>query len=183
MNVCSQCKLDKDIGDFCRDNKSKDGHQSVCRECKAKYAKEYYQKLPIFYSDDRFSPVIVRNQQQINENSKQLCHINVFPEFNHNELVGWVFPEELYKNSVVTIFKSDFDHARVNKRMEICHKVFVDKAHKVIEINAKGASFIEQAYYVIHLFDFVSVDLAELNKIDAGPVAIIDYLKGSLAKF
>ena len=34
-------------------------------------------------------PCLARWRQQLNENSKLLANVEVFPEMNHNELVGW----------------------------------------------------------------------------------------------
>lgn len=145
-------------------------------------AVEYKDKLPILYSDDRFFSVAIRSQQQINENGKQLCHANKFPEFNHNELVGWEYPKKVYHDSVVTYLMTEFDHPRVELRMNICKPIFEKQGAKVIEVQAKGSSFIEQVYYIIFLFDHVSCDLADLNNVEAAPVAIIDHLKESLDK-
>ena len=36
--------------------------------------------------------------------------------------------------------------------------------------------------YLVHLGDWVSVYLAELNEVDASEIEVIDYLKGELAK-
>ncbi len=52
-------------------------------------------KLPIIYCDERLKAMAIRFQNQINENAKQLAHVNTFPEMNHNEIVGWQFPETI----------------------------------------------------------------------------------------
>ena len=158
--------------------KEQDDIQKLSKEL----ADSYKDRLPILYTDDRFFSIAVRSQQQINENGKQFCHLNRFPEFNHNELVGWKFPKKIYHDSVVTYIKTDFDHPRVDLRMNICKPIFEENANKVVEIQAKGTSFIEQAYYIIHLFDFVSCDLAFLNNVDPTEIKNIDYLKESLDK-
>lgn len=145
-------------------------------------AAKLHDKLPILYADGRFEPVAIRSQQQINENSKQFCHVNFFPEMNHNELVGWVFPEKIISQSVVMFLKSDLNHPRVELRMQLCKPIFEQKAHEVLDIESKGKSFIEQAFYLIHLFDWISVYLADANNIDPNPVKVIDYLKSELAK-
>lgn len=149
------------------------------------YARElaglFYEKLPILYSDDQFEPLMVRTQQQINENSKQLCHVNAFPEMNHNEIVGWMFPEKLLKQSAVVLVRSSFHHPRVKLRMDFCKPIFEEKAGSVTEVSAQGASFLAQAFYLVHLFDWVSVFLADLNGIDPAPVKVIDHLKNQLA--
>ena len=145
-------------------------------------AEGYKDKIPFIYTDDRFFSVAIRCQQQINENGKQFCHVNKFPEFNHNELVGWEFPKKTYHESVVTYITTDFDHPRVDLRMNICKPIFDKRANKVIQIAALGSSFIEQAFYIVHLFDFVSCDLAVINNVDPTSIENINYLKESLDK-
>ena len=82
----------------------------------------------------------------------------------------------------MAFFKTDFDHARVRLRMDICKKLFQEKVNNVIDIQAKGTSFIQQNIYLIHLTDWVSYFLAENNKVDPFPVKIIDFLKAELLK-
>jgi len=54
-----------------------------------KTAKALHNKTFVTYSESSMEGVIVRFKQQINENSKALGWAHVFPEMNHNELVGW----------------------------------------------------------------------------------------------
>ena len=145
-------------------------------------AKKLKGKLPIIYCDGRLEAMAVRFQNQINENSKQLAHVNTFPEMNHNEIVGWVFPENLLKQSQVIYLYSDHDHDRVEKRMEICRSIIEKKSTHIIDIVAEGASLLEQYYYLIHLTDWISYYLAKENQIDPDPVEVITYLKGELEK-
>ena len=56
-------------------------------------------------------------------------------------------------------------------------EVFKQYTKTIIEIHSKGKSYLERAFYLIHLTDFISVDLAELNKLDPTEVKVIDYLK------
>ncbi|NIK72813.1 glucose/mannose-6-phosphate isomerase [Thermonema lapsum] len=146
-------------------------------------AKLFHKRLPIVYADERWYPAILRLQQQINENAKQLCHVNVFPEMNHNELVGWGLDKAQYRNIAVLMLRSNLDHPRVKIRMDICKPIFAQKAAQVYEVSTHGQSYFEQMLYVIHLFDWASFYLAELNGVDAFPVDVINYLKSSLAKY
>ncbi|MFT6962832.1 MAG: glucose/mannose-6-phosphate isomerase [Flammeovirgaceae bacterium] len=139
-------------------------------------------KFPISYSGSKFAGVTTRFQQQITENAKQLTHTNVFPEMNHNELVGWEKGEVILNNSVVLLFRSSLDHARVSMRMDLSHKVFEKKASNVIVINAKGDTVLEQSLYLISLTDWISFFLAEENQVDPFPVDVITSLKNELAK-
>lgn len=141
-----------------------------------------YGYLPVVYSDTHFGAVTTRFQQQVNENSKQLCHTHVFPEMNHNELVGWESGDVVRAKVVVLMIRSSLDHERVKIRMDICKAIFEEKAAKVIELAPKGNSLIAQSYYLIHLLDWVSFYLAEKNGVDPFQVNIIMHLKGELAK-
>ncbi len=139
-------------------------------------------RLPVIYCDARLHAMALRFQQQLNENAKQLAHVNTFPEMNHNELVGWRFPEDLLSKLQVIYLYSDHDHDRVEKRMEICRNIFEKASNPVIDIIGEGASLLEQYYYLIHLTDWVSYYLAMENKVDPDPIENINYLKNELDK-
>lgn len=145
-------------------------------------AKKLKGKLPIIYCDSRLQAMAMRFQQQLNENSKQLAHINTFPEMNHNELVGWKFPESLLPMLQVIYLYSDHDHGRVEKRMDICREIFEKKSNSIIDIVGEGASLLEQYYYLIHLTDWISFYLAKENGVEADPIEMIEYLKSELDK-
>ncbi|HET8859039.1 bifunctional phosphoglucose/phosphomannose isomerase [Marivirga sp.] len=135
----------------------------------------------LLYADQKFYPAVLRFQQQLAENSKQLSHAHVFPELNHNELVGWVFPKEHIKKSKAIILRSDFDYAQNQKRMDISKSIISEKA-EVIELNGQGSGFTQQLFYFIHLIDWISFYLAEENHIDPFPVESINFLKNKLAE-
>lgn len=140
-------------------------------------------KQVVVYADQTLEPVLVRLQQQINENSKQLCHLNVVPEMNHNELVGWGLPAEHYQNVTLLWVRHANEHPRVAKRIEICQTRLNAKAGIAIEIQAQGNTAVERALYLIHFFDWISFYLAEENQVDAFEIEPIIYLKDELAKF
>ncbi len=137
-------------------------------------------KIAVLYSLGSCEGTSVRFRQQINENSKALCWHHVFPEMNHNELVGWT---QENKDLVVVTFHTSFDFARTKKRYEVCKPVFAKYANEVIDITAKGASKLEQFFYLINIGDWISCYIAELRGIDPVEVNIIDHLKKELSKF
>ena len=145
-------------------------------------AKKLRGRLPVIYCDGRLHAMALRFQQQLNENSKQLAHVNTFPEMNHNELVGWSFPENLLSMLQPIYLYSDHDHERVERRMEICREVFEKKSNPIIDIVGQGASLLEQYFYLIHLTDWVSYFLALENGIDPDPVEPVLSLKRDLQK-
>lgn len=137
-------------------------------------------KIPVIYSLGTCEGVSVRFRQQINENSKMLCWHHVFPEMNHNELVGWTTRNE---NIAVITFRTSYDYKRIQKRYDICKSVFEKYSASITEITAKGNSKTEQFIYLINIGDWISVEIAELRGIDPVEVNIIDHLKKELSKF
>ncbi len=145
-------------------------------------AKKLKSKLPFIYCDGRLHAMATRFQQQLNENAKQIAHVNTFPEMNHNEIVGWCFPENILQQVQVIYLYSDHDHERVEKRLEICRDIFEKRSNPIIDIVAEGASLLEQYYYLIHLTDWISYYLAKENQVDPDPEEAITFLKAELAK-
>ena len=145
-----------------------------------KIAEKLLNKITVIYSLGTCEGAVVRFRQQINENSKMLCWHHVFPEMNHNELVGWT---EKNDDLVVVTFHTSFDYNRTKKRYEVCKPIFEKYSSGVIDSAAKGESKLEQFLYLINIGDWISCDIADLRGIDPVEVNVINHLKGELAKF
>ncbi len=142
-------------------------------------AEKIVSRIPVLYSEASYEGVAIRWRQQINENSKMLCWHHVFPEMNHNELVGWTGGDN---RVAVLMLRTEDDHQRSQIRMDICKKLMGEKCDTIIEIHAKGSSRLERAYYLIHLGDWLTIDLAELRNEDATAIPAIIFLKNELSK-
>lgn len=136
-------------------------------------------KIPVVYAGQQLDGVGIRFRQQLNENSKVLGWSAPIPEMNHNELVGWAGGTDQF---AVVILRSAADNERVKMRMDINKQIFEKYTHTILEIEAKGNTYFEQAFYLIHLTDWASYYLSELRGVDATEVKVIDFLKGELAK-
>ncbi|WP_417264907.1 bifunctional phosphoglucose/phosphomannose isomerase [Brumimicrobium sp.] len=144
-----------------------------------KLAQHLFKKQCVFYADSDLEFVAIRARQQINENSKQLCWHHVIPEMNHNELVGWAGGNNDF---AAVFFVSQFLSDRNIKRTELSEEIIGGRTENVLMINGKGNSIIEESCYFIHIIDWASLFLADLNEKDAVEVRVIDYLKDSLNK-
>jgi glucose/mannose-6-phosphate isomerase len=153
-------------------------HQQIITEAE-NVAKAIYNKLPIIYTLGNTEGVVIRFRQQLNENSKMLCWHHVLPEMNHNELVGWT---EKNDDLAVIIFRYENDYYRTVKRLEVCKEVFAKYCNTIIEINAKGNSAVQRALYMIYLGDWISCLIADIKKVDAVDISIINHLKSELSK-
>jgi glucose/mannose-6-phosphate isomerase len=152
-------------------------------QAKAKELTAHFKnKLPIIYGDTKMEAVLVRAQQQIAENSKQLSHVNVIPEMNHNELVGWDHAKVIFANAATLLVRTSYDHPRTSIRMDVCKGIFQKVAGNVLELSGKGSSFLEECMYINHVLDWTSFFLAEENGVDPFPVDVINFLKNELAK-
>jgi len=146
-------------------------------------ASQLYQRIPVIWGCSSTSEVAaMRWKGQINENAKAPAYFNVFPELNHNEIVGFEVPEDLVKKLAVIILRDPDDHGRITKRIEITKDILQGKVSSVAEVEARGNSFLAKTYSLIYVGDYASVYLAELYGINPTPVQVIDYLKARMAE-
>jgi len=146
-------------------------------------AQKFYGKIPIIYAGvDHLDSVAVRFKGQICENSKCLAFANVFPEFNHNELVGWQKLYDFESKIIAVIIKDKDDIKRNRHRMDIVAGYLRENGREVIEIEESNGSFLERMFLLIQEFDYISYYLALLNEFDPTPVVPIDFLKSKLSE-
>jgi glucose/mannose-6-phosphate isomerase len=146
-------------------------------------ASRLYGKYCIVYgTSDSTEAISMRWRGQIAENSKALSSSHVFPEMNHNEIVGWEFPKKLLKDFKVVILRDKDDHVRTKRRIDISKKIIKESGTEIFELERKELSRLVRLFSLIYIGDFVSFYLAVLNGIDPTPVKRVDYLKAQLAK-
>ena len=140
-------------------------------------------KIPIIYTGPTLTDTVgVRWKGQFCENGKNLTFVNHFPEFNHNELVGWSDPIGPHTEHLMVIILHDSsDHPKVARRMEIVKDIIRKYDIDVAEVHSSGESALERMFSLIQLGDFTSYYLAVVNDADPTPVEAIETLKKALA--
>ena len=123
--------------------------------------------------------LLTRWRQQLNENSKLFANVEVFPEMNHNELVGWESGDE---ECVAVLVRMPGDHARTQLRMDITAKIFQDQGADVIEVEPDGPNRWAQLLDAVWVGDWMSLILAERADVDPVDIRFIDHLKTTLAQ-
>ncbi len=147
-------------------------------------AQKLYEKVPIIYTAAEFLyPVLVRWRNQFNENSKVLAFSNVFPELNHNEIMGWEAPAEVLKNFNVVFLRDEFELPRNQKRLEITKDMFQKNDVPVFEVFGEGTSMLSRIFSMIYIGDWVSYYLALLYEKDPFKIDSIQFLKESLSHY
>ncbi|MDO8602239.1 MAG: bifunctional phosphoglucose/phosphomannose isomerase [Candidatus Omnitrophota bacterium] len=155
----------------------------TARNISKQIAIKLHGKYPVIYGTaDTTEAVAMRWREQIAENAKTLSSSNIFPEMNHNEIVGWKFPKNMLKDFSVVMLSDKDDHERVKERIRIAGAVIKKSCERVILLKKETGGRLARIYSLLYIGDYVSFYLAMLNNIDPTPVEIIDYLKKELAK-
>ncbi len=137
--------------------------------------------VPVVYGFGMYGGVAQRMKTQFNENSKVPSKFEVFPELNHNEIVGWTGPNRLTKNFVAILIRDWYERPEIKARIEITKRLVLEgKASKIVEVYAKGTSKLARMLSVLFIGDFASVYLAILYGVDPTPVDVISRMKVEL---
>jgi glucose/mannose-6-phosphate isomerase len=131
----------------------------------------------MIYAETKDEAIAIRARQQFNENSKVLCNHHTIPEMNHNELVGWYGGTGDF--AVLFLNTGDW-HEKNLKRLAFSKKVIAGKTSKIYELETQGNTQIERALYMIHIIDWASLYIAEMNDVDSIYIGVIDDLKNML---
>jgi glucose/mannose-6-phosphate isomerase len=146
-------------------------------------ARKIHGRIPIIYTGpDLTESIGLRWKGQICENAKTPAFCNQFPEFNHNELVGWEKADFIKDRLVVLYLKDSEDSRPIARRMAIVEGIIKGKGVEVINIYSQGDYPLGRLFSLVQLGDFTSFYLAILNKVDPTPVEVIESLKKKLAE-
>lgn len=137
-------------------------------------------KTPIFYGSQLTAPLAYKWKISWNENAKNVAFWNQYPEFNHNEFLGW-WSHPVEKPFAVFDLQSSFDSARVAQRFELSDRLLSGKRPQAKTIALKGDTLLAQLIWGSILADFASIYTAILNGVDPTPVVLIERLKQELA--
>lgn len=134
---------------------------------------------PVVYAGPLLYPAAYKWKIGFNENAKNVAWCGQFPEFNHNEFLGWT-SHPIQKPYKVIQLRSSFEHERTQKRFEVTNKLLSGRWPNPFVVEAKGETLLEQLLYMIALGDFVSLYLALLNGLNPTPVDLIEKFKTEL---
>ncbi|OGW76034.1 MAG: bifunctional phosphoglucose/phosphomannose isomerase [Omnitrophica bacterium RBG_13_46_9] len=145
-------------------------------------AKKIHNKFPVIYAAERMEGIATRWRGEFAENSKTLSSAHLFPEMNHNEIVGWMNPGALLKDFIAIVLRDKDDLAKVKKRMDITCAILKKEGFHVLEVENRVETLLGRMLSLIYIGDFASFYLAVLNRVEPTPVARITYLKKQLAR-
>jgi glucose/mannose-6-phosphate isomerase len=124
----------------------------------------------------------LRWKAQVNENAKAPAFTAVYPELCHNEVVGWGQNGDVTRQVFTLVeLRHDEEHPQELRRFELVRDLLAEVVHDVIEVRAEGEGPLAQLFDLTLVGDFVSLHLAAQERIDPGPIPVLDDLKRALA--
>ena len=135
--------------------------------------------VPIMIGNGLTAPVAKRWANQFNENSKVLSFCSMLPEFDHNEIVGWM--RDPRTRGFSSVFLHHGTDATMTRRI-VATREMLARVAPVCEVTAVGRSPMAKMFSLVILGDYVSTYLGILRNEDPSANEPIDELKAILSK-
>lgn len=142
-------------------------------------AQEIIGKSVVMYGGPKMYPAAYKWKISFNENAKHVAWVNQYPEFNHNEFIGWT-KQPVDKPYTVIDIRSNLEHERTQKRFEVSERLLSGQRPAPQIIVPEGETLLQQLLWTIALGDFTSLYVALLSGINPTPVDLIETFKKSL---
>ncbi len=143
-------------------------------------AHKLYPSIPLVMGFGLTAPVAKRWANQFNENSKILAFGASLPEFDHNEIVGWMLDPRARGFSCVFLEHGD---AKMPMQKRIAAtRAMIARVAPVCEAHSLGASPMAKMFSLVMLGDYASTYLGVLRDQDPSSNEPIDELKSVLSK-
>ena len=142
-------------------------------------ALEIVGKSAVIYGGPLTYPAAYKWKISFNENAKNVAWVNQYPEFNHNEFMGWT-SHPIDKPYAVIDLRSNLEHPQVQKRFEVSERLLSGRRPAPLVVQAVGETILEQQLWLVALGDFVTLYVALLNGLNPTPVDLIEKFKKEL---
>jgi glucose/mannose-6-phosphate isomerase len=177
----SQAELQA-VGDWLKDQTAGWKPEIPAKDNPAKQlALELIGKSVVVYSGPKLFPAANKFKICLNENAKNVAWVNQYPEFNHNEFIGWS-SHPVDKPYAVVEIRSNLEHERVQKRFIVSERLLSGKRPAPEVIEPKGDTLIRQLLWTANFCDFASLYVALCNGLNPTPVGLVEKLKAELNK-
>lgn len=138
-------------------------------------------KSAVIYAGPKLWPAAYKWKIGFNENAKHVAWWNQYPEFNHNEFMGWS-EQPTDKPYAVIDLRSNLEHPRVQKRFEVTERLLSGRRPAPIVVEAEGQTLLEQLLWTVAFGDFVTIYTALANGVNPGTSDFVEKFKQELDK-
>jgi len=136
-------------------------------------------KSGVVYAGPLMSPAAYKWKISFNENAKNIAWWDEYPEFNHNEFIGWS-SHPIQKPYAVIDLRSNLEHPRVQKRFELSDRLLSGQRPHANVVEIRGGNLLEQLVWAVAYGDFVTIYLALCNNVNPAPVDLVEKFKREL---
>ena len=136
--------------------------------------------IPIIYSSAKNEPIASNWKAKINETGKVPAFCNVFPELNHNEMIGFdtkISDVGLAEKFHFIFLKDADDHHRIIKRMEVTEKLLRDRNLPVEVQSLEGTDGFHKIFTSLLIADWTAYWIAKNNGVDPEEVPLVEEFK------
>lgn len=154
-----------------------ESRRSAQEEIGKNLAAQLIDQVPIIYGPQSLYGASRIFKIKFNENCKIQSFFDVFPELNHNEMVGFT---KLLMRPAIICLKSKFMHPRILKRMVVMEGLLENKI-SFHSIELAGANLLQEIFDAVVIGDYTTYFLAESYGIDPTPVEMVEDFKKKLA--
>jgi len=137
-------------------------------------------KSAVIYAGPLLGPAAYKWKISFNENAKNVAWWNEYPEFNHNEFIGWS-SHPIQKPYSVIDLRSNLEHPRVQKRFELSDRLLSGKRPAARVVQAQGENLLQQLLWTVAYGDFVTIYTALCNGVNPAPVDLVEKFKKELS--
>lgn len=133
-------------------------------------------KSIVIYGGPLMYPAAYKWKISYNENAKQIAWTGQYPEFNHNEFIGWS-KQPVDKPYFVVDLMSNMEHERVTKRFETSSRLLSGLRPESYVVQSQGENALEQLLWAMVLGDFTTLYTGIANGLNPAPVDLVEKFK------
>ncbi|MFZ5802166.1 MAG: bifunctional phosphoglucose/phosphomannose isomerase [Candidatus Omnitrophota bacterium] len=122
-------------------------------------------------------PAVMRWRAQLAENAKTLSAHHFLPEMLHNEIEGWREPAGILRRSAVVFLTDPSDWSELEPKRRAAAAHMKKCGAKVLTLESRGERPLARLFSLILLGDWVSYELAAMNRVDPFGIPTIDRIK------
>ncbi len=137
-------------------------------------AKKLKGQVPVIYASEFFRPLALIWKIALNENAKTPAFYNIYPELNHNEMVGFTLLQNKFH---ILCLPHPEDHPQILKRMKITAELLKEKGIETTFWEMPTGNLLETIFETVFLGEWISYYLALEYNQDPAPVALVEKLK------
>lgn len=153
----------------------------VSKNSAKQLALEIAGKTLVVYSGPLLGPVANKMKICMNENAKNVAWWYQYPEFSHNEFIGWS-SHPVEKPFAIVEIRSNLEDPRVQKRFTVTERMLSGMRPSPHVIVPEGESLPQQIFWTSMFCDFVCTYVALLNGVNPTPVDLVEKFKAELIK-